>query len=169
MFPLSSGLASVDRSAKAEGAESCGRSFDLHERLLEELVRHAQDCLPEECCGVLIGAGSSVYRTVAVENASPQNRRREYLAAPQAILESWLAARADGLEIVGYYHSHPSGSATPSALDRREAWPGTSYVILGMKGRDLREVKCWRSGPGDSGWVEDRFVDEKLNCDRSRK
>ena len=137
MFPLSSGLADrVAEGAKAGRAGFDRGSLDLPARLLRELVRHAQDCFPEECCGVLIGSETRAgcaraERTVAAENTSTQGREREYLLAPLAILEAQRAARTDGLEIVGYYHSHPSGRATPSALDRRNAWPDTSYVILG--------------------------------------
>ena len=154
----------------SSGLASCaGRSFDLPARLLQELVRHAQDCLPEECCGVLIGsetrAGRSrIHRTVAAENTRSHGRERAYLVPPLAILEARRAARADDLEIVGYYHSHPSGSATPSALDRRNAWPDTSYVILGMDAGELRGVRSWRLGPGDTG-----FVEERLNCEEDRK
>ncbi len=103
---------------------------------------------------------SRAQRTVTVENASTHSREREYLLAPLAILEAFRAARADGLEIVGYYHSHPSGSAMPSALDRPNAWPDTSYVILGLDDGELREVKSWRLGPGDTGFVEERLHSE---------
>lgn len=164
---MSSGSDDAGGSAGSTGAE---RSLNLPAELLQELVRHAQGSLPEECCGILIGSqtGSDrarVHHVIPVENAStPQGRKNEYLVAPLAILAAQRRAREDGLEIVGYYHSHPSGSALPSALDRRNAWPDTCYVILGMRGGKLAEAKSWRLGPGD---VE--FVEETLNCDHDEK
>lgn len=91
---------------------------------------------------------------------STRRRKHEYRVAPLVILEAQRQAREDGLEIVGYYHSHPSGSARPSALDRRNAWPDTWYVILGMRGSKLAEVKSWRLGGGDA-----EFAEETLNFD----
>ncbi len=96
-----------------------------------------------------------------VENMTTERRKHQYQVAPLAILEAQRQAREDGLEVVGYYHSHPSGSAHPSALDRRNAWPDTCYVILGMRGGKLAEVKSWRLGRRGG-----EFVQETLNFDR---
>ncbi len=160
MFPLSSG------SASTASPVGTGRSLDLSAERLEELVRHARASLPEECCGILIGLETGPGRArvcyaVPVENVSTQRRKYEYQVPPLAILEAQRRAREEGLEIVGYYHSHPSGSAQPSALDRRNAWPDTCYVILGMRGGELVEVKSWRLDGSD-----DEFVEETLSFDR---
>lgn len=143
--------------------------FDLPVGQLRQLVRHALDCLPEECCGVLIGlktesGRSRVHRAIAADNVSTDDRERRYVVDPLAVLEADRGARAEGLELVGYYHSHPSGAATPSASDRRGAWPDTSYVILGMDGGELREVRSWRLGSGDAGLLE-----EALYCGDMKK
>lgn len=79
---------------------------------------------------------------------------RSFTVAPETILQAGAMARARGLDVIGYYHSHPTGSAEPSRSDREHAWPETSYVILGLEGRVVREVRSWRLD-GD-GFVEER-------------
>lgn len=158
MFPLSSVLADTGNLLGAV------RSLDLPAQLLRELVQRARAGLPEECCGILIGSETGfgrarVARAIAVQNTASYSRTHAYRLAPLVILEAQRRAREDGLEIVGYYHSHPSGSAAPSALDRRDAWPDISYVILGMRGGELADVKSWRLSLDGAG-----FVEEELNC-----
>jgi proteasome lid subunit RPN8/RPN11 len=162
VFPL------LSASANAPGS-GAGRFFDLPRRLLEELVRQARQSLPEECCGILLGAeGVSgcvrAHRAVPVENVSTRCRKREYLVAPLEILRAHRQARREGLEIVGYYHSHPSGSAFPSVNDCQKAWPDTSYVILGVSGGEVADIRSWRLGAGDVGLIE-----EELNFDQDQK
>lgn len=93
------------------------------------------------------------------ENVSGASKEREYTIATPALLEAERWARGEGLEILGYYHSHPSGSATPSALDLANAWPDTSYVILGMDEGEVSRVRSWRLAPG-----RDEFVEEVIRC-----
>lgn len=91
---------------------------------------------------------------MAAHNSSGE-RDRKFVVWPPAILKAQRTARADGLEIVGYYHSHPGGSARPSKVDRRDAWPGTSYVILGMEGRELISTRSWRLDAEGAAFVEE--------------
>ena len=114
---------------------------------LAGLFDQAEEALPEECCGVLLGrceAGStSVGRALpAVNTASDPSRRFEI--SPEVLLRAHDQAREEGLEVVGYYHSHPDGVAVPSATDRAAAWPGVSYLILAVNGGRRREARSWR-------------------------
>ena len=135
-------------------------AFNLPRSVFEKLAEHAASCLPEECCGILVGSRTAigearVHFSLEAENVGRVRREREYSISPLALLEAQRTAREDGLEVLGYYHSHPSGSATPSALDRANAWPNTSYVILGMDDREVRHLKSWRLGPGQGRFVEE--------------
>jgi len=148
---------------------STSRALDLSAGQLRELLRHAQECLPEECCGVLIGSECEfgrvrAHRVVAAANVTTRDRERHFEVDPLTILAADREARAKGLELVGYYHSHPSGSAAPSASDLRQAWPNTSYVILGMDGSDLNEIKSWRLVSDDT-----EFAEETLRCGEFRE
>ena len=52
-------------------------------------------------------------------------------------------ARADGLEIVGYYHSHPDHPARPSAFDTEHAWPWYSYLIVRIDRGSAADAASW--------------------------
>jgi proteasome lid subunit RPN8/RPN11 len=72
------------------------------------------------------------------------NRRTDdphrYLIAPEDLRRLERRLKSEGLEIVGYYHSHPDHPASPSAFDADHAWPWYSYVIVRVdhgRGADL--------------------------------
>ena len=74
---------------------------------------------------------------------------------PRDLLSADLAARAEGREIVGIWHSHPDHPAEPSETDRLAAWPGWSYLIVQVTAQGAGAMRSWRL-------VGDRFVEEAL-------
>ncbi|HVS20127.1 MAG TPA: M67 family metallopeptidase [Planctomycetota bacterium] len=115
---------------------------------LRALARVAQ---PREACGLLLGRreGSRilVVRVVAARNVAAELERFE--VDPRDHLEAQRAARETGLEVVGAWHSHAHGPATPSASDAREAVPAWVHVIVDARAGDCR---AWYAG--DDGLVE---------------
>jgi proteasome lid subunit RPN8/RPN11 len=101
---------------------------------LEALRRHGEETYPHECCGVMLGRMDGDERVVeAVVRAgntrvdSPHNR---YNIDPRELVRIQRQARERGLDIVGFYHSHPDCPAQWSQTDFAEAhWVGCSYVI----------------------------------------
>ena len=123
-------------------------SLSIEAPLVEDIRRHGADAYPEECCGVMIGrsrrAGAEVVRLVPAENTREDAaRHNRYLIEPRTILRCQREAREPGLDIVGYYHSHPDHPAEPSDFDREHAWPGTSYLIVAVEGGEPVAVRCW--------------------------
>jgi len=100
----------------------------------------AGEAAPEECCGLLLGRG-------VIEEARPAanvalERCRRFEIDPQALVDAHRAARAGGPEVIGYYHSHPTGPLAPSATDRAmAAGDGKVWAIVGEGG-----VTFWRDG-----------------------
>ena len=99
--------------------------------VLAVLDAEANRALPDECCGALLGeAGGGVSRIRAalpLANAAPTDR---YEIGPAEVRQAEAAARERALEVVGFYHSHPRGSAEPSPVDRETAWPWYVYLIV---------------------------------------
>jgi proteasome lid subunit RPN8/RPN11 len=95
----------------------------------------------EECCGILLGDGAVEEARPAANHAA--DRHRGFEIDPQALVEAHRAARAGGLAVIGYYHSHPAGPATPSERDRAMA-PGDGRVWAIIAGG---EVTFWRDEP----------------------
>jgi proteasome lid subunit RPN8/RPN11 len=100
---------------------------------LDEIVAHARDMQPLECCGILIGRGDRITRAVAAQNleASPTC----YLIDPRDHIRARRQAREAGDEILGFYHSHPASPPVPSARDISEAsYADCVWLIVGLSG-----------------------------------
>ena len=96
----------------------------------------------EECCGLLLGHGA-VEETRSAVNVAP-DRKRHFEIDPQALVDAHRAAREGGLAVIGYYHSHPSGPAAPSATDRAlAAGDGSVWAIV-----NAHDVTFWRDDRG---------------------
>jgi proteasome lid subunit RPN8/RPN11 len=113
---------------------------------LEAMVAHARAEAPNECCGVLTGRDGRVEGVVPVANAdrSPYTYRMD----PRELLVVYKQADAQGLEVLGYYHSHPSTPAVPSRTDvARAADPFAVYVIVSLA-TEPPEVRAYRIADG---------------------
>ncbi|HEY1805379.1 MAG TPA: M67 family metallopeptidase [Terracidiphilus sp.] len=99
-----------------------------------ELRAHAEEAFPDECCGALLGRitteGWQVDFLVRATNAHADSRRDRYEIAPAELVKIAHEARSRGLEVAGFYHSHPGHPAHWSAADLEQAhWLGCIYVI----------------------------------------
>jgi len=112
------------------------------------VTQHAAEAYPEECCGVLVGRangeGTVVERVISAANERDDSRHNRYVISPQAVLTAQREARALGLDVVGYYHSHPDHPARPSEFDRDHAWPGLSYLIVSVALGRVQDARSWR-------------------------
>ena len=119
----------------------------ISEALLEEIRRHGEAAYPAECCGALAGrmqgsGGKEVARLAPAVNRRTDDPHR-YLIAPDDLRRLEAQLGAEGLEIVGYYHSHPDHPAVPSGYDTEHAWPWYSYLIVRVEGGRGREAASW--------------------------
>lgn len=110
------------------------------------MLAHAREEAPRECCGLLVGTGDSVVRSVRARNLDTKPTR--YLIDPGDHFAAIRAARADNLEVVGAYHSHPSSAAVPSATDIAEGNSGSDfvYVIVSLVSDDVRAYRIEAGG-----------------------
>ena len=98
------------------------------------LRAHGEETYPHECCGVLLGnstpEGNRVRQIVRAGNTRTDRAHDRYNIAPEELIRIQRQARTLGLDIVGFYHSHPDCAAQWSQTDFAEAhWVGCSYVI----------------------------------------
>ena len=132
-------------------------------RHLQTIERHAMASYPEECCGVLIGRAlddsTVVERLLSVGNERQDSRHNRYLISPETVLAAQKEARALGLDIVGYYHSHPDHPARPSDFDREHAWPWVSYLIVSLEGRRVADTRSWRLND-DRASFDEEVIDQ---------
>ena len=63
---------------------------------------------------------------------------------PQEACGLLIGTLADGLEIVGVWHSHPNSPAVPSTIDLENAWAEISYLILSISSDGETDTRSWR-------------------------
>ncbi|MEW9854192.1 M67 family metallopeptidase [Novosphingobium sp. M1R2S20] len=84
--------------------------------VMATLRKEAARTAPDECCGLLLGSGQRIKTVAIARNVSPEPRTR-FEIDPLALFAAHKAARAGGPQVLGYFHSHPSGHPVPSATD----------------------------------------------------
>lgn len=138
----------------------------------EALRAHGEETYPNECCGVLLGkniAGESnsakavniVHQIVRAGNTRTDSAHNRYNIAPQELVKIQRQARGLGLDIVGFYHSHPDHPAQWSKTDFAEAhWLGCSYIITSVeKGKAATTNSFLLSGTEEDN---KKFQDEAI-------
>lgn len=94
---------------------------------------------PDEGCGVLLGrfagARAEVSDATSGTNLNTDRSRDRYLLDPADIVRADRDGRARGLDIVGFWHSHPDHPAQPSQFDTDHAWADYVYVIVNTTAR----------------------------------
>jgi proteasome lid subunit RPN8/RPN11 len=127
--------------------------------LLERIREYGRERYPHECCGFLLGrsrgGGRRVVRLRAAVNEHPDSPRNRYFIPPEEYLEAERIAEREGIEVVGFYHSHPDTPAAPSEFDRTHALPGVSYVIVSVRGGEPGEIRSFSLSPDQEHFQEE--------------
>jgi [CysO sulfur-carrier protein]-S-L-cysteine hydrolase len=113
-------------------------------RLLEEMLDHAREEAPRECCGMIAARDDAAVAIHRVTNVAV-NRKTAYVMHGQEMYDAMQAIDEAGLEIGAIYHSHPRSEPVPSPTDVNLArnWPGLRWLIVGLDG-DRPVVRTWR-------------------------
>ena len=134
----------------------------------EDLRAHGEETYPHECCGILLGHAApdvnQVRRIVRAGNTRTDSAHNRYHIAPEELVRAQREGRRDGLDIVGFYHSHPDHPAQWSRTDLDEAhWIGCSYVITAVEqGKAAITNSFLLRGTGES---DKNFAGEALELD----
>jgi proteasome lid subunit RPN8/RPN11 len=103
---------------------------------------------------MLLGRDDEIVEAVPARNLAAEANR--YLVDPQDHISVRRRIRGTGVDLVGFYHSHPHAAARPSATDVAEAsYPDHLYLIVAIQGRDP-EVRLYRLTGGN--FAESPFV-----------
>ena len=130
--------------------------------LAERIRKHGVETYPHECCGALLGRDGThetdlsspreivdLFPLINRRDDSPRNR---FSVEPLDVIEADRGAQARGLDVVGWYHSHPDHPARPSEYDREHAWPWYSYIIVSVNERVPGEMTSWRLKEDRTGY-----------------
>lgn len=113
----------------------------IDQNLIDEMVAHAREDLPNECCGLIGGVDGEAGVVHRVANAAASPLR--YEMDPKAQYDAYKAIEDDGGELLAIYHSHTKSAAYPSQTDVNQAvaWPDQVYVIVSLQDADAPDVK----------------------------
>ena len=121
--------------------------LSISKELAERIRAHGAETYPHECCGALLGRDNELREILGLfplinrRDDSPRNR---FSVTAQDVLDAEKSARQQGLDVVGWYHSHPDHPARPSEYDRDHAWPWYSYVIVSVAQGQPQDMTSWR-------------------------
>jgi proteasome lid subunit RPN8/RPN11 len=114
--------------------------------LLAEVIEHAREEAPLECCGLLAGYSTGGVGTAtarySIENAVRSST--EYETDARQMLFAFRSMRERGIELLAIYHSHPASAPVPSRRDVERNTYGESalHLIVSLAGAEP-EVRGW--------------------------
>jgi proteasome lid subunit RPN8/RPN11 len=124
-------------------------ALDISHDLVEAIGEHGARAYPNECCGALLGIVTASEEKQVRELLPLDNRRQGEAARTRFLVTAddfrWAEkqARARGLEILGFYHSHPDHPARPSEFDQEHALPWYSYIVVRVARGVAQETTSW--------------------------
>jgi proteasome lid subunit RPN8/RPN11 len=115
----------------------------ISQGLVDEMVAHAREDLPNECCGMVSGRDGEATEVIRVVNAAATPLR--YEMDPQGQFNALKTIEDGGNELLAIYHSHTKSAAYPSQTDVNQAvaWPEQIYVIVSLADDDAPDVKAY--------------------------
>ena len=109
---------------------------------------HLEAGYPNEACGALLGrekgSDHEVVQFRGMRNTIQDRPLDRYELDPLEQLRVQKDAEAQGLEIIGFAHSHPDHPSIPSRFDAEHAWTFYSYVVASLQDGKLKETRSWR-------------------------
>ncbi len=128
-------------------------------RVAGAIRAHAVEVYPHECCGALFGAGRDVRVPFALPNTTDEGPRRRFRVSTTDYRLSESRASELGLELLGFYHSHPDAPARPSQYDLDHAWPSFLYLIQSVEQGQPARLTGWYLGDRRSSFIEHPIVE----------
>ena len=134
----------------------------INDEQLALMRAHGERDYPYECCGLMLGklegGRKTVLETYAISNAREEAaKRNRFLIRPEELMHGEKYARGKGLDVVGFYHSHPDDVAVPSQYDLEHAWPAYSYIVVAVEKGSATDLRSWEMESDRS-----RFKEEEI-------
>jgi len=149
--------------------------------LAEKIRAHGAETYPHECCGALLGRDSNavllgdpgegsstaareILQLFPLVNRRDDSPRNRFSVTAEDVMAAEKAARDQGLDVVGWYHSHPDHPARPSDYDRDHAWPWYSYIIVSVHTGVPQDMTSWRLRDDRSEFLEEKIAPMKVSA-----
>jgi proteasome lid subunit RPN8/RPN11 len=117
------------------------QSLSLTKKQLKQMIAHVDSRAPLEACGLLAGLNSKVETVIEVTNQAQSAVR--FVMDPIEQLNAFEWIESNGQELIGIFHSHPTGPETVSPADIAQAAYAVVYIILARVDNDWRARGFW--------------------------
>lgn len=126
--------------------------ISLQQAHVNEILEHARDTAPRECCGLVGGLNARTQTVYPMRNAAA-NPLVTYEASPEDLFAAQRSMRERGEQLLAIYHSHPrSADPEPSETDVRLAYyPTAVYLIVGL-GDEQARLSAFRISESEGTW-----------------
>jgi proteasome lid subunit RPN8/RPN11 len=119
--------------------------------MIDEIIDHAREEAPNECCGIITGSDGTPRRLYRAHNAFESPLR--YEIESKDLIRIYNESQESGEEFLVIYHSHTSTAAEPSQTDINTArYPESVYLIVSLQDSDNPVVRGF--------WIRDGKVEE---------
>lgn len=149
-------------------------ALKIPRQILDDMIAHARELDPHECCGLLAGTNGAVSRHYRITNTVAKDARAmevfdgadvkqlgnlsdstkaevAYFMDPQEMLTAFKDMRQRNLELTVIYHSHTHSPAYPSATDVGLAYyPDAAHLIISLEHKTAPDLRAY--------WIKDRQV-----------
>ncbi len=136
-----------------EAAEGEPRGMEFDTDVLGQIGRAAAAAYPCEGCGALLGPRREPRRVTAMiplENREEGTPRVRFEISPRDYMDVEREAERRGMDLLGFWHSHPDHPARPSPTDRSFAWEGLLTVIVSVRKGGPSDIEAWEiPAPGE--------------------
>lgn len=138
--------------------------IEISARHVSDMRQHGERDYPFECCGLMLGRFENdgrklLFEIYPISNAREEEaKRNRFLIRPEELLRGEEFAREKGLDVIGFYHSHPDDRAVPSQYDLEHAWPTYSYVVVAVEKSHAGDLRSWEMESDRSRFNEEEIV-----------
>ena len=126
--------------------------LQIERQFVNEMIAHAREAMPDECCGILAGAEGDVSKVFRMANVEASPFR--FSMDPLEIMKVDQEAGENGWELTVIYHSHTHSEAYPSDTDVRiaggtnELWPDVRYILVSLMEPENPSVRLFSINHG---------------------
>lgn len=119
--------------------------LQIEKHIANEMIEHAKEEYPNECCGILAGTNDSTRHIYRITNTVKSPYR--YIMDPQEFLDADKDVETNNQEFLAFYHSHTHSPASPSTTDVRMAlqsgWLNVHYVIVSLDSLENPQIQAF--------------------------
>jgi proteasome lid subunit RPN8/RPN11 len=126
------------------------------------MVEHARKVYPRECCGIMLGRETEgdkrqVTLAIACRNAYEGDQSDRFALDPREQVAAERRAREEGLEVLGFFHSHPDHGMYFSATDLKHSWPWYSNIVLSIEKGAFATAGSFRANEDQTAAVSEEL------------